>query len=106
MNSQSVALWENKVLILGGCGGRRGEGRREGGGEGVKCNFTQPPETSTPVRLCPPAGYGTPALGSAPPSQMLCVCEMGRGGGRGGKGGGREEEGDHEEGWREKRKTQ
>ena len=54
----------------------------------VKSNFTQPPETSTPVRLCPPTGYGTLVLGSGPPSQMLrvCVCV------RDGKGGGRERE--------------
>ena len=46
-------------------------------------------ETSTPVQLCPPAGYDTLAHGSAPPSQMLYVCVRWEGE----KEGGRREEG-------------
>ena len=80
-----------RVCREGRGGKREGGGRRRRREEGteVKSNFTQPPETRTPVRLCPPTGYGTLVLGSGPPSQMLRVCVCVRW-----EGGGREEEGE------------
>ena len=76
-----------RVCREGRGGKREGGGRRRRREEGteVKSNFTQPPETRTPVRLCPPTGYGTLVLGSGPPSQMLrvCVCVRWEGGRKG-----------------------
>ena len=77
-------VWEGRKKREGG----RGEGGRErrevGGEEQSQCATSHNHETSTPVRPCPPAGYGTLAHGSTPPSQMLYIgmCEMGRVGGR------------------------
>ena len=65
----------------------RGRERREVGGEEDSQRATSHNhETSTPVRPCPPAGYGTLAHGSTPPSQMLYACVRREGlGGEGGR---------------------
>ena len=59
------------------------EGKRErrevGGEEHSQRATSHNNETSTPVRLCPPAWYGTLAHGSAPPSRMLCKERRGGG---------------------------